>query len=70
MAKIVITIEDKENGKVKIVSDPPFGTLAQMIQAGFETTSAQGYALRMHRAALEMSKEQGPSKILIPRIGR
>lgn len=70
MAKVVITIEDKENGKVTITSEPKFSQLAQMIQAGYDSTSAQGYAMRMHRAALEMSKEQGPSKILIPRIGR
>lgn len=68
MAKVVITIEDKDNGKVSIVSDPSFETMAMMSNSGSELTSAHGYALCMVRAARTEAKAAEPTKILIPKV--
>jgi hypothetical protein len=68
MAKITITIEDTPQGKVKVVADPTFETMAKMIASGNPVTSAHGYALTMIRAVREESKRQEPTSILIPRV--
>lgn len=70
MAKITISIEDIDGGKVRIVSTPSFETVAKMINSGESVSDAHGYALAMLRRAREISKEKGPIKILIPRLGR
>lgn len=71
MAKITITIEDKDNGKVTVVSNPTFEQMAQMSNSGAEELkSSHGYALLALRAIREESKKQGPIKMLIPRLGR
>lgn len=69
-ARILIVLEDNEKGGVTIVANPSFEQMAQMINSGERGTSAHGYAMRMMNEARRMSKEAGPSKILIPRVGR
>lgn len=70
MAKIVITITDQPNDRVSAVSDPSFETMAMMSASGHPLTSAHGYALRAIRAIQDESRRQGPTKIVIPKIGR
>lgn len=70
MARITITVEDLAEGKVSIKSDPTFETMAKMVNAGHEISSAHGYALRMLREARALSKEIGPLKILLPGLGK
>jgi len=70
MAKITITIEDGVDSTVKIVSNPNFETMMKMVNSGETLTSAHGYAFMMLRAAREESKRRGPTKILVPKLGR
>jgi len=70
MSKITITIEDSPGGMVKTVVDPSCETLIQKHASGHELTSAEAYALFVTRALREESKRQGPTRILIPRVGR
>lgn len=71
MAKITITIEDLPGNKVKVVSDPTFEQMAKIDLSGIaDLTSGHAYALLALRAIREESKKQGPTPILIPRIGR
>lgn len=44
MARIVITIEDLPNDKVKIEANPNFETMMAMDLSGQTLTSAHGYA--------------------------
>ena len=68
MAKVVITIEDLPNGKVRTVCEPNFETMMKMKMSGGELTSAHGYAFQCLNAIREESKRRGPTKILIPRL--
>lgn len=68
--RIVITIEDIPGGKVRVDSTPKFSEMARMIVSGESMSDAHGYALAAMRAIREASKEAGPVKILLPRIGR
>lgn len=69
MAKIIITIEDNEiTGGVKVVSNPTFETMAMMDRSGAGLTSAHGYALAAINKIREVSKAQGPNKVLIPKV--
>lgn len=70
MATIVITIEDKPDGGVKIVSNPSFETMMMMTQSGEALTSAHGYALHVLNEIRHESKRQSPNKILVPRLSR
>lgn len=71
MAKITITVEDKEQGRVKITADPSFETIAKMINSGEETTSAHGYAMAMVNHARKESKAVEPeTKIWLPKVKR
>lgn len=67
--KVTFTIADQPDGTVKIISDPNFETMMQMHDHG-AGTSAHGYALRLLNAARDFSRENGPNKILVPRLGR
>lgn len=69
MAKITITIEDADDGKVKVVCEPNFETMMMMQVSGNGLTSAHGYAFQALNAIREESKRQGPTRIMIPRIG-
>lgn len=69
MAKIVITIEDNQQGGVKVVSNPNFETMMNMVQSGESLTSAHGYALHALNSIRRESKSQeSRTKIIVPRI--
>lgn len=69
--KITITIEDKPEEKVSVVSDPNFETMMKMITSGEELTGAQGYALFVLNKIRERAKEPTTkSPIWLPRLGR
>lgn len=70
MAQVTITITDKENGKVELVSTPSFEQMAKMEISGTGLSSAHGYALLMMHAVREESKRQGPVLAALPRVGR
>lgn len=70
MAKVVITIEDMPDGKVKVVSDPNFETMMVMHDSGHPLTAANGYAFTALNAIRNEAKRQGPTRIFVPRIGR
>ena len=44
MAKVVITIEDKDNGNVSVKANPDFDTLMKMDMSGSGWTGSQGIA--------------------------
>jgi hypothetical protein len=71
MAKVTITIEDKEDGNVKVVSDPNFETLMMMDMSGHRLTNAHGYAmaalLRIRERSKEIGQLNGRSIIHVPR---
>lgn len=56
MSKIVVTIEDKPDGNVKITSEPNFETLAMKVDSGNTITAAETYALFALRKIREASK--------------
>jgi len=70
LAKVVITIEDKDNGNVKVTSEPNFETMVLIEKSGNQLTSAHGYAMRAVLAIRERSKEiaqlNGRDRIIIP----
>ena len=71
MALVTITVEDSPNGKVKVVADPSFETMAKMEISGHGLSSAHGYALVAINAIRKMSKEQSNDLIVsLPKIGR
>ena len=71
MARVTITIEDSPDGKVKIVSDPSFDTIAKMEISGHSLSAAHGYALVCINAVRKVSKEMANElKVFLPRIGR
>jgi hypothetical protein len=71
MAKVTITIEDTPNGKVKIVAEPSFETMANMIVSGETMTSAHGYAMTCIKAVRQESKNADPTTLIkLPRLGR
>jgi len=68
--KITLTIEDTPGNKVKVTAEPTFETLMKMIVSGEKETSAMGYALMCVNKIREESRRNGPTRILVPRIGR
>lgn len=58
MAKVIITIEDIPEGKVKVVSDPSFEIMAKRTLSGHDLTAAHGYALRALNAITDAAKQQ------------
>lgn len=56
--------------KVKMECSPSINDLMRSIESGEDMTSAQAYAMKALRIIREESKIEGPTKILIPRIGR
>lgn len=69
MAKVTITLEDNPEGGVKCVADPSYEILMTIHTSGHEWTSAQAYAMFVLNQLRKESKNQKPTKILIPRIG-
>lgn len=72
MAKVIITIEDIGQGKVKFASSPSFEMMCKMTVSGEELTSAHGYALKAINVMYKAAKERQSSKIdiVIPRVFR
>lgn len=67
MAKYTITIEDKENGQVVVVSNPPAGKLMQRVKDGDERlTPCEKYAVEFFLIALNISR--AAEKIIRPRL--
>ena len=67
MAKVIITIEDLPNDKVKTTCSPSFETMMRMHLSGTRLTAAHGYALAAINKIVEEAKNGCPSRILIPR---
>lgn len=72
MAKITITIEDKPNSRVEVIVTPPAESLLNKIASHGPNslTSAEAYALCAVRTVREESKRNGPTRIMVPRVGR
>ena len=71
MAKCVITIEDREDGKVNTSVEPSYSIIRTMAENNSkDLTPAHAYALRCMRAMIEMSRnnreeEQRDSRIIL-----
>lgn len=71
MSKVVITLEDIGDNKVKVVCEPTFETMAFMVNSGNQLTAAQGYALAAINAIRKAAREQSNKlPFFIPRIGK
>lgn len=69
MSKIIITIEDMENGNVSIKTNPTFEELAKKDLSGNGLSSADGYAFAMINEARKISKSKDSTNIIkIPKI--
>lgn len=71
MAKITITIEDKQMGnKVQAIITPSFAELAMKIKGGHgELTAAEAYGIACINLIMAESKKlDKPTKIVIPRL--
>jgi hypothetical protein len=70
MARIVITLEDTTHDKVRVVSNPTFQEIAQMVNSGHKTTPAHDYAVGMLNTALQFSKQAAKDrpKLIIPNL--
>jgi hypothetical protein len=72
MPRVVITIEDKEDGNVKVSSDPNFETMMAMDISGQKLTNAHGYAmaalLRVRERSKEIGQLNGRSVIHVPKV--
>jgi len=69
VAKVVITIEDIPDNKVKITCDPSLEKMIQMELSGNNLTSAHGYAFKTLNEIRKESKVNGPTLLDIPKIG-
>lgn len=57
MAKIVVTFEDKSNGKVSIKCNPPLEKIAKdMIKGRREMTAAEAYVMKAMNECREASR--------------
>ena len=66
MAKIVITIEDDLDGKVKMKADPSFEKIVRMANSGAQMTSAHGMAIFIINRVLDQKrKQQQQSRIIL-----
>lgn len=70
MAEIVIRIKDIEGGKVACVATPNVAEMINLTQHAAGITPAQAYALAALRHIREISRDQGPIKLLDPRRKR
>lgn len=71
--KIIITLEDRFDGGVKVTTNPSLEEIAKTKLSGHDHTSAQAYAmfvmLRLRDAAQEQNKQKikvGIPKLLTP----
>lgn len=70
MAKVVITIEDTLDGKVKVVAEPNFETMMHMDLSGNKLTSAHGIAFFTLNTLWKEMKHRDPTKLLVPKVKR
>jgi len=68
MAKVTITIQDKENGNVDFHSEPSFELMMKIITRSEDCTAAHVYALTAINAVREMSKKGKNVHLIIPRV--
>lgn len=69
MAKIVITIEDLPENKVRVVSSPSGEEMVKRTISGEGLTSAHGYAILALNTIREESKKRDPKMIVkLPRF--
>lgn len=66
MSKITITLQDYENGHVKIDCDPPIPKLVEIAHSGI-ITAAEAYAMKALRVLVEDSMKQGMADGIIPK---
>lgn len=57
MARIIILLEDLPNGGVAVRVTPNVQTMIEQTQGSRSLTSAETYAIRMARVALDLSRE-------------
>jgi hypothetical protein len=62
MAKIVITIEDNDNGRVRVKSTPSCQDIAGMAQSGDAKSPAYGYAVALLNRALDISQMEDDAR--------
>jgi len=68
MANITITIQDENNGKVCVISNPSFEEMIKNHAVGEGLQPSHGYALLALNAIREAAKEGKPFKSIINRI--
>jgi len=69
MARVVITIEDEPNGRVKMVCDPTYSVLAQRITSGADKlTEGEGIALFVINEVRKTFTKRKKSIITLPRV--
>ena len=70
MAKIILTIEDQGSGLVRVVTEPSFKTMTEIMTKGHGLTPAHRiamFALRsMQKASVDPSIKNNINKIIIP----
>lgn len=70
MARVVITIEDKPNGNVKIEFTPKVQEFLKLFDSGQEPTAAETYALAAYNRFKQIDTAAGnTTKIIMPRQG-
>lgn len=68
MAKVIIEINDLNDGRVEIKATPNFEEMIKMDVSGATLTAAHGYGIGMLNYARSKSKEAGPLKVGMPRL--
>lgn len=70
MALVTITIEDTNDGKVKVAATPKFEQLMGVVDAGTEWTSAQGMAVWVLNKLHQEMRTPKSALIHLPKLGR
>lgn len=68
MAKIIITLEDLPEGKIKIVTEPPLKQIIEMDISGHSISPALGMAFKVLNDIRKESKNKGPIIVQIPKL--
>jgi len=68
MAEITIKLKDLPGNKWEMTLNPTVETLFKKFNSGEIPTSAEAFALKFARIALEESRNNDPTKILIPKV--
>jgi hypothetical protein len=64
MPKVIIVIEDTEDGRVRMVSNPSYADMAERAINGHDASAAEGYAMNMLRIFWSEQKERMKEKKL------